>query len=186
MCVERTASTKLPSARESRARVACQYRAAACAEMLCTNLVCVWLMFNTLKVAQAETQIYPESMGQTNGSSEETGRDLRPCGHKLRGRGFMVSSLCRIGSGIRGSRMVCGRALVVCSRCGGILWRGRIRRASSLVSVRGAKLWFLPERRFCDRAWAVVVELNYAGVYRDVPPIERERSSKERRLGEQI
>src|SRR5216684_4648387 len=64
MCVEHTASTKLPSARESRASVACQNRAAACAEMLCTKLVCVWLMFNTLKVAQAETQIYPERFGK--------------------------------------------------------------------------------------------------------------------------
>ena len=60
--------------------------------------------------------------------------------------------------------MVCGRALVVCSRCGETLWRGRIRRVSSLVSVRGPKLWLLPERRFCDQAWAVVVELNYADV----------------------
>src|SRR6266851_7291836 len=64
MRVERTASTKLPSARESRASVACQYRAAACAEMFCTNLVCVWLMFNTLKVTQAEKQIYPQSCGK--------------------------------------------------------------------------------------------------------------------------
>src|SRR2546427_11832458 len=55
---------KLPSARESRASVACQYRAAACAEMLCANLVCMWLMFNTLKVAQAEKQIYPERFGK--------------------------------------------------------------------------------------------------------------------------
>src|SRR6267143_2274676 len=64
ICVERTASTKLPSARESRASVACQYRAAACAEMFCTNLVCVRLMFDTLKVAQAEKQIYPQSCGK--------------------------------------------------------------------------------------------------------------------------
>jgi len=64
MRVERTASTKLPSARESRASVACQYRAAACAEIFCANLVCVWLMFNTLKVAQAERQIYPERFGK--------------------------------------------------------------------------------------------------------------------------
>src|SRR5260370_22017210 len=64
MCVERTASTKLPSARESRASVACKYCAAACAEMFCTNLVCVWLMFNTLKVTQPEKQIYPQSCGK--------------------------------------------------------------------------------------------------------------------------
>src|SRR6266478_3772042 len=66
MCVERTASTKLPSARESRASVARQYRAAACAVMSCANLVCVWLMFNKLKVTQAQKQIYPQSVGQTN------------------------------------------------------------------------------------------------------------------------
>src|SRR5580704_8277965 len=60
MCVERTASTKVPSARESRARVACQYLAAACAEMFCPMLVCVWLMFNTSKITQPGTQIYPE------------------------------------------------------------------------------------------------------------------------------
>src|SRR4029077_19761376 len=64
MCVERTASTKLPSARESRASVACQYRAAACAEMLCSNLVCVWLMFNTPKIAQALERIYPKTSGK--------------------------------------------------------------------------------------------------------------------------
>src|SRR5260370_17029318 len=64
MRVERTASTKLPSARESRASVACQYRAAACAEIFCANLVCVWLMFNTLKGAQAERQIYPKRFGK--------------------------------------------------------------------------------------------------------------------------
>src|SRR5712692_6992008 len=80
MCVERTASTKLPSARESRASVACQYRAAACAEMLCTNLVCVWLMFDTLKVAQAEKQIYPQSVGQTNRGRSDAGRNPRPSG----------------------------------------------------------------------------------------------------------
>src|SRR2546425_4089103 len=32
--------------------------------MLCANLVCRWLMFNTLKVAQAEKQIYPERFGK--------------------------------------------------------------------------------------------------------------------------
>src|ERR1700704_1597 len=32
--------------------------------MFCTDLVCVWLMFNTLKVAQAERQIYPQSCGK--------------------------------------------------------------------------------------------------------------------------
>lgn len=64
MCVERTASTKLPSARESRSSVACQYRAAACAEMFCAKLVCVWFMFNTLKITQAEKQIYPQSCGK--------------------------------------------------------------------------------------------------------------------------
>src|SRR2546426_6610043 len=32
--------------------------------MLCANLVCMWLMFNTLKVAQAEKQIYPERFGK--------------------------------------------------------------------------------------------------------------------------
>src|SRR5207249_6341460 len=32
--------------------------------MLCANLVCMWLMFNTLKVAQDEKQIYPERFGK--------------------------------------------------------------------------------------------------------------------------
>src|SRR2546427_13095364 len=32
--------------------------------MLCANLVCMWLMFNTLKIAQAEKQIYPERFGK--------------------------------------------------------------------------------------------------------------------------
>src|SRR6266566_5037350 len=57
MCVDRTASTKVPSARESRASVACQKRAAVCAEMLCPSMVRVSLMFITLKVTQAERQI---------------------------------------------------------------------------------------------------------------------------------
>jgi hypothetical protein len=56
--------TKLPSARESRARVARQYRAAACAEIPCTNLVCVWLIFITLKIQQAQNQIYPLKFGK--------------------------------------------------------------------------------------------------------------------------
>src|SRR6266567_3416023 len=64
MCVDRTASTKVPSARESRASVACQKRAAVCAEMLCPSVVRVSLMFITLKVTQAERQIYPERIGK--------------------------------------------------------------------------------------------------------------------------
>src|SRR6266581_6208213 len=64
MCVDRTASTKVPSARESRASVACQKRAAVCAEMLCPSMVRVSLMFITLKVTQAERQIYPERIGK--------------------------------------------------------------------------------------------------------------------------
>jgi hypothetical protein len=32
--------------------------------MFCVNLVCVGLMFNTLKVTQAEAQIYPQSCGK--------------------------------------------------------------------------------------------------------------------------
>src|SRR5713226_9295430 len=90
----------------------------------------------------------------------------------------MVSSVYRIGSRIRGSRMVCGRALVVCSRCGGILWHGRIRGVSSLVSVCGAKLWLLPEQWFCDEAWAVIAELNYADVQGEAPPLYPVRSGK--------
>src|SRR5438093_9196665 len=64
MCVDRTASTKVPSARESRASVACQKRAAVCAEMLCPSMDRVSLMFITLKVTQAERQIYPERSGK--------------------------------------------------------------------------------------------------------------------------
>src|SRR5258706_16482712 len=114
-------------------------------------------MFNKLKVAQAEKQIYPQSVGQTNEGRSSVGRNSQPAVRKWPWHSFMVPSVCRIGSGIRGSHRVCGRALVVCSRCGETLWRGRIRRVSSLVSVRGTKLWLLPERRFCDQAWAVVV-----------------------------
>src|SRR5260370_38297871 len=64
MCVDRTASTKCPWARESRASVACQKRAAACAEMLRPRMVRVSLTFITLKVTQAERQIYPERIGK--------------------------------------------------------------------------------------------------------------------------
>src|SRR5229473_1671427 len=81
MCVDRTASTKVPSARESRASVACQYRAAACAEMFFPNLVCVSTMLDELKLAQSEKQIYPERSGkpkdakpgQTAGRSDFSG-----------------------------------------------------------------------------------------------------------------
>jgi hypothetical protein len=63
MCVERTARTKLPSARGSRASVARQKRAAARGEML--DLEDVILMFmgatvNTPKIAQTGKQFYPE------------------------------------------------------------------------------------------------------------------------------
>jgi len=61
-------------------------------------------MFNTLKVAQAEKQIYPESIGQT--SREKTDHSLQPTAAYLDGGGFMMSSVCRMGNGIRGSRMV--------------------------------------------------------------------------------
>src|SRR5258707_9396017 len=78
MCANPPASTKLPSPRESRARVARQYRAAACAEMLCSNLFCVWLMFNTLKVAQAEKQIYPERFTKdANAGAAKRGGTIR-------------------------------------------------------------------------------------------------------------
>ena len=39
-------------------------------------------------------------------------------------------------------------------------------------------MWLLPGRRFCDEAWAVVVELDYAGVHGDAPPICPERFGK--------
>src|SRR5229473_5500814 len=135
-------------------------------------------MFNKLKVAQAEKQIYPQSMGQTNGGRLKTGRNPESAVRKWPWHLFMIPSVCRIGSGIQGSRRVCGRARVVCSRCGETLWRGRFRRVSSLVSVRGAKLWLLPERRFCDETSAVVVDLNYADVLEDVPQVHPVRSSK--------
>jgi hypothetical protein len=77
MCVERTASTKVPSARESRASVACQYRAAACAEMFCPIPVCVWLMFNTSKITQARKQIYPERFGKEKEAESCRGQALR-------------------------------------------------------------------------------------------------------------
>jgi hypothetical protein len=79
---------------------------------------------------------------------------------------------------MRGIRTVSVRAMVVCSRCGGILWHGRIRRASSLVNVRGAKLLLLSGQRFCDEAWAVFVELDYAGVHEDAPPLYPEEPKK--------
>src|SRR5713101_8920107 len=146
--------------------------------MLCTNLVCVWLMFDTLKVAQAEKQIYPQSVGQTNGGRSDAGRNPRPSSQNWPWHLFMIPSVCRIGSRIRGSRMVCGRVLVVYSRCGGILWHGRIRRVSSLVSVCGAKLWLLPEQWICDEGWAGIGELNYGDVPEDVPQVHPVRSRK--------
>ena len=71
----------LQTARESRASVACQYCAAACAEMFCPNLVCVSPMLDELKLAQSEEQIYPERSGkpkdakpgQTAGRSDFSG-----------------------------------------------------------------------------------------------------------------
>src|SRR6267154_2369817 len=135
-------------------------------------------MFNKLKVAQAEKQIYPQSVGQTNEGRSSVGRNSQPAVRKWPWHSFMVPSVCRIGSGIRGSHRVCGRALVVCSRCGETLWRGSIRRVCSLVNVRGPNLWLLPERRFCDQAWVVVVEFDYADVPEDVPQVHPVRSSK--------
>ena|SRR5258707_4038471 len=138
-------------------------------------------MFNKLKVAQAEKQIYPQSVGQTNKVEEAARaatRNPQSAVRKWPWHLFMIPSVCRIGSGIQGSRRVCGRARVVCSRCGETLWGGRIRRVSSLVNVRGAKLWLLPERWFCDQAWAVVVEFNYADVPEDVPQVHRVRSTE--------
>src|SRR5258708_6407968 len=129
-------------------------------------------MFNKLKVAQAEKQIYPQSMGQTNGSRLKTGRNPQSAVRKWPWHLFMIPSVCRIGSGIQGSRRVCGRARVVCSRCGETLWRGRIRRVSSLVNVRGPNLWLLPDRRLCDQARAVVFEFNVADVYTGAPPLD--------------
>jgi hypothetical protein len=42
-------------------------------------------MFNTLKVAQAQKQIYPESRGQTNRGKEVTGRNLQPTASRCTG-----------------------------------------------------------------------------------------------------
>src|SRR5271168_1868140 len=64
MCVERTARTKEPSARRSRASVACQKRAAARGAMLDCVCVVVALMFNRVKIAQVRRAIYPETSGK--------------------------------------------------------------------------------------------------------------------------
>lgn len=120
-------------------------------------------------------------MGQTNGGGKVADRNPRPSGQKRRWRGLMLPSVYKIGSRIRGSRTVSGRAPAVCSRCDGILWRGRIRRASFLVNVRGTRLWLLPGRRCCDKPMAVVVELNYAAIHGDAPPIYPVRSSKDKK-----
>lgn len=120
-------------------------------------------------------------MGQTNGCRKVADRNPRPSGQKRRWRGLMFPSVCKIGSGIRGSRTVSGRAPAVCSRCDGILWRGRIRRVSSLVNVRGTRLWLLPGRRCCDKPMAVVVERNYAANHGDALPIYPVRSSKHKK-----
>jgi hypothetical protein len=77
---------------------------------------------------------------------------------------------------MQGIRTVSVRAMVVCSRCGGTLWRDRIRRASSLVSARETKL--PPLWRFRDGAWALFLELDYAGVHEDAPPTHPEKSRK--------
>jgi hypothetical protein len=132
-------------------------------------------MFNTLKITQTEKQIYPQRIIKTKWDRKEADRNPWPWGQKRSWRDFMVSPVCRIGSGIRGSHMACGRALVVCSRCGGILWRGRIRRASSLASVCEAKLRLLLGPWFCDETWAVLVELDYADVHGDAPQVYPEQ-----------
>ena len=72
MCVERTARTKLPSARGSRASVARQKRAAARGEMLDTVdvplgfMVFIGVTVNTAKIAQAANQFYPERCGKAH------------------------------------------------------------------------------------------------------------------------
>jgi hypothetical protein len=62
MCVERTARTKLPSARGSRASVARQKRAAVRGEILdgrCVFLVVMMFILNIAKITQTGKQIYP-------------------------------------------------------------------------------------------------------------------------------
>ena len=72
MCVERTARTKLPSARGSRASVARQKRAAARGEMLDTVdallgfMVFIGVAVNTVKITQAANQFYPETCGKAH------------------------------------------------------------------------------------------------------------------------
>src|SRR5713226_5721862 len=93
MRVDRTASTKVPSARESRASVACQYCAAACAEMFFPNLVCVSPMLDELKLAQSEEQIYPERSGKP--------KDAKPAKRRVgqTSPGAGSGSLRRAGAG---------------------------------------------------------------------------------------
>jgi hypothetical protein len=63
MRVERTARTKLPSARGSRASVARQKRAAVRGDMIderCVLLVVMVFVLNMAKISQTGKQIYPK------------------------------------------------------------------------------------------------------------------------------
>jgi len=77
MCVERTASTNVPSARESRASVARQKRAAARGVMFDSKCFIAVLMFRKPKIAQARKQIYPESCGKLDADSFPRGTEIR-------------------------------------------------------------------------------------------------------------
>jgi len=69
--------------------IACQRcppvsRGRMCRNVLCKFSLCV-AHVHTLKIAQAEKQIYPESMGQTDGSREKTDRDVQPAATRRTG-----------------------------------------------------------------------------------------------------
>jgi len=95
-------------------------------------------MFNKLKVAQAEKQIYPQSVGQTN-KVEEGGRGPQPAMAVRSGLAlFMIPRFGRIGSGIQGKPQGV-------RPCAGGLFRAAVKpfgvaafaEFSSLVNVPG-------------------------------------------------
>jgi hypothetical protein len=116
-------------------------------------------MFDTLKVAQAEKQIYPQSVGQTNGGKEMTDRNAD---HRFIGA-LGTASWCLRFVGL-------AAAFGEAARCAAVRW-WFVRAAVESFGVPAFAeflLWrvsawqscgsFL-ERRFCDEAWNVVVEL---------------------------
>src|SRR5262249_15857935 len=116
MCVERTASTKVPSARASRDMVARQKRAAALGGMcepdcilLCLRIA---ILINKLKVAQRQKQIYPQTFVNVMAVFEapESSRNAGVAG-RWTGLASQASAASETADGTAGAGLRCGAVI---------------------------------------------------------------------------